>query len=165
MTLRRVAAALAVAAALLACRAEPAADTLAQPTPAPARVAPSGLDLVPLAIHSGGLTHRFTVEVARTPDQQGRGLMFRERLGDDEGMIFPFPEPRMASFWMRNTLIPLDMLFIRDDGTIARIAAETVPLSEEPVESGEPVIAVLELRGGRAAELGIEEGDRVVWPR
>ena len=76
-------------------------------------------------------------------------------------MIFPFPQPRMASFWMRNTLIPLDMIFIRADGTIARIAAKTVPHSLEPVSSGEPVAAVLEIAGGRAAELGIGEGDRV----
>jgi uncharacterized membrane protein (UPF0127 family) len=89
--------------------------------------------------------------------------MFRSALAADEGMIFPFPQPRMASFWMRNTLIPLDMIFIRADGTIARIAAETVPHSEEGVGSGEPVAAVLEIRGGRAAELGIGEGDRVVW--
>lgn len=162
MSVRRFAAACCFAAALLACRAEPAANvSQAQP----ARTEPSGLELVPLEIRSGERTHRFTVEVAATPDEQARGLMFRASLGPDEGMIFPFPSPRVASFWMRNTLIPLDMIFIRDDGTIARVAAETVPLSEEAVTSGEPVIAVLELRGRRAAELGIAEGDRVSWPR
>ena len=151
----------AAAALLLACTAEPVPNAS---QPLPARAA-SGLELAPLTIESGGRSHRFTVEVARTPDEQARGLMYRERLGADEGMIFPFDFPRPASFWMRNTLIPLDMIFIREDGTIARIAANTVPLSEETVSSGELVIAVLELRGGRAAELGISEGDRVSWPR
>lgn len=127
------------------------------------QVAPSGLDLIPLTIHSDGTAHRFTVEVARTPAEQSRGLMFRQSLGPDEGMLFPFEPPRPAGFWMKNTLIPLDMVFIRSDGSIARIAANTVPHSLESVESGEPVAAVLELRGGRAAELGIEEGDRVEW--
>lgn len=161
MISRRAIAVLCGAAALLACRGEPASN-LSQPVPA--RAAASGLDVVPLTIRSGGRTHRFSVEVARTPDQQAQGLMFRERLGADEGMIFPLAPPRPASFWMRNTLIPLDMIFVRDDGTIARIAANTVPLSEESVSSGEPVGAVLELRGGRAAELGISEGDLVSWP-
>ena len=160
-------AAFGIAAALVACRAEPAAnvpDPAPAPPAAPARIAPSGLALVSLDIESGGRTHAFTVEVAQTPEQQARGLMFREALGPDEGMIFPFRPPRPASFWMRNTPIPLDMLFVRQDGTIARIAADTVPHSEEPVtSSGEPVAAVLELRGGRAAELGISEGDRVIW--
>ncbi|MGQ0560014.1 MAG: DUF192 domain-containing protein [Sphingosinicella sp.] len=124
----------------------------------------SGIERTPLAIRSDGRVHNFLVEVARTPEQQAQGLMFREYLGDGEGMIFPFPSPRPASFWMRNTLIPLDMLFIRADGTIARIARRTTPLSDESIVSGEPVAAVLELRGGRTEELGIEEGDRVTWP-
>jgi uncharacterized protein len=156
----RVAAAVALAAALAGCRTEPASNA---PQPVPARTAPSGLDLVPLTIRSGARTHEFTVEVARTTEEQARGLMFRRTLGDEEGMIFPFDPPRPASFWMRNTLIPLDMIFIRADGTIARIAANTVPLSETPVAVGEPVAAVLEIRGGRAAELGVAEGDRVSW--
>ena len=128
-----------------------------------AATSPAGLALVPLEIRSGKRVHRFTVEVAATSDEQERGLMFRERLGKNEGMVFPFPRPRMAGFWMKNTLIPLDMLFIRADGTVARIAANTVPGSLESVLSGEPVGAVLELAGGRAAELGITEGDRVYW--
>ncbi|GAA4712840.1 DUF192 domain-containing protein [Sphingomonas lutea] len=116
-----------------------------------------------LTIQSGSRSHRFTVEVARTAEEQAQGLMFRESLADDRGMIFPFEPPREAGFWMKNTLIPLDMIFIRADGTIARIAANTVPHSLEPVQSGEPVAAVLEIRGGRSAELGIKEGDRVDW--
>ena len=116
-----------------------------------------------LTIRSGTRSHRFAVEVARTVEEQARGLMFRESLGANQGMIFPFDPPREASFWMKETLIPLDIIFIRADGTIALIAANTVPHSLAPVSSGEPVAAVLELRGGRAGELGIREGDRVEW--
>lgn len=91
------------------------------------------------------------------------GLMYRNKLAPDRGMIFPFAAPDVASFWMRNTLIPLDMIFVRADGSIANIAANTVPLSEEPVRSEGPVAAVLEIPGGRSAELGIEPGDKVQW--
>jgi uncharacterized membrane protein (UPF0127 family) len=143
-----------------ACRAEPQSATA---QPAAARYSPAGLELAPLEIRSGTRVHRFTVEVARSADEQARGLMFRQTLGPGEGMIFPFDPPRPASFWMKNTLIPLDMLFVRADGSIARIAANTVPLSLDQVAHGEPVAAVLELAGGRAAQLGIGEGDRVIW--
>lgn len=126
----------------------------------------SGLSVVPLEIRTAsGKAHAFKVEVARTESEQARGLMFRESLAPDAGMIFPMDPPRPASFWMKNTVIPLDMIFVRPDGTIARIAADTVPYSLDPVESGEPVSAVLELAGGRAAELGIAEGDKVSWRR
>jgi uncharacterized protein len=164
VTIRRVLIAAAIITAVASCRAEPqtpAAPAAAQPA-AGAR-SPAGLDLVPLEIVSGQRTHRFTVEVARTPQEQARGLMFRQSLGPAEGMIFPFAPPRPASFWMKNTLIPLDMLFIRADGSIARIAANTVPHSLDPVGVAEPVAAVLEIAGGRAAELGIREGDKVSW--
>ncbi|RJT24438.1 DUF192 domain-containing protein [Chakrabartia godavariana] len=128
--------------------------------------AASGLSVVPLQIRTAaGGTLSFKVEVARTENDQARGLMFRESLAPDAGMIFPMDPPRWASFWMKNTVIPLDMIFIRADGTIARIAAETVPYSLDPVDSGEPVAAVLEIAGGRAAALGIAEGDRVSWQR
>lgn len=128
--------------------------------------AASGLSVVPLQIRTAsGTTHAFKVEVARTESEQARGLMFRDSLPADGGMIFPMTPPRPASFWMKNTVTPLDMLFIRADGTIARIAADTVPYSLDPVDSGEPVAAVLELAGGRAAALGIAEGDRVTWQR
>jgi uncharacterized protein len=147
--------------ALISCGGQPASNAPAA-APAP-RTAPSGLDLVTLTIHSGARAHVFTVEVARTAQQQERGLMFRTTLGADSGMLFPFDPPRPASFWMRNTLIPLDMIFIRPDGAIARVAANTVPRSETPVAVDEPITAVLELRGGRAAELGIRAGDRVAW--
>lgn len=129
----------------------------------PARSA-AGLALVPLTITTAaGKAHHFTVEVASTPEEQARGLMFRASLAPDTGMIFPMKPPRPASFWMKNTPLSLDMIFIRPDGTIARIAAETTPFSLIPEDSGEPVSAVLELVGGRAAQLGIAEGDRVDW--
>jgi uncharacterized membrane protein (UPF0127 family) len=117
---------------------------------------------MPLTIRSASGEHRFVTEVAATPEQQQRGLMFRRELGPDRGMIFPFDPPQPVGFWMKNTLIPLDMVFIRSDGTIARIAT-AAPLDETAVESGEPIAAVLEIRGGRSAELGIRAGDRVDW--
>lgn len=123
----------------------------------------SGLPVVPLTISSGHRSHRFSVEVASTPPQQAKGLMFRARMGADEGMIFPMKPPRMASFWMRNTVIPLDLLFIGTDHRVLNIAANAVPYDESPLASVGPVIGVLELNGGRAAELGIAAGDRVDW--
>jgi uncharacterized membrane protein (UPF0127 family) len=116
-----------------------------------------------LTIKSGSRTHRFIVEVARSPQEQATGLMNRESLAPDRGMIFPYDPPEMAAFWMKNTLIPLDMIFVRKDGTIARIEANTIPLSLESVPAGEPVAAVLEVAGGRSAELGIGPGDKVNW--
>ena len=119
---------------------------------------------IPLTVRTAGVGElKFQVEVARTPEEQERGLMFRTSLPANGGMIFPYDPPRPASFWMKNTLIPLDMIFIRKDGTIARIVDNTTPESLEPVQSGEPVAAVLELAGGRAAELGLAEGDKVAW--
>ena len=88
--------------------------------------------------------------------------MFRKSLAGDRGMIFPYDPPQDVSFWMKNTLIPLDIVFIRADGTIARIT-HAISMDLTPLPSGEPVAAVLEIRGGRAAELGIKEGDAVTW--
>ena len=122
----------------------------------------TGLTQVPLTIRSATGTHHFTVQVAETPDQQERGLMFTKSLGPDQGMIFPYDPPQDISFWMKNTLIPLDIIFIRANGTIARIARAKA-LDETPLPAGEPVAAVLEIRGGRAAELGIKPGDKVDW--
>ena len=133
--------------------------------PLPARTALSRTStLVPLSIATAHGERRFHVEVARTGEEQARGLMFRTVVPKDSGMLFPFGEARPASFWMKNTLVPLDMLFIRSDGTIARIAADTKPQTLDLVDSGEPVIAVLELAGGVAASRRIAAGDRVRWP-
>ena len=89
--------------------------------------------------------------------------MFRRSLGPDRGMIFPYNPPAPVGFWMRNTLIPLDMVFVRADGRIARVATAK-PLDETVVPAGEPVVLVLEIAGGRAAQLGIAAGDTVEWP-
>ena len=126
---------------------------------------PAGLEQVVVTVRSASGVHRFVAEVARTRAEQARGLMQRQSLAPDRAMLFPYQPAEPASFWMKDTLIPLDILFIRPDGTIARIAADTVPLSLEPVPSLEPVAAVLELAGGRASELGIRPGDSVDWPR
>lgn len=127
---------------------------------------PAGLEQAPLTITTAaGARHRFTVEIARTPEEQSYGLMNRQSLAADRGMIFPYDPPQPVGFWMRNTLIPLDMIFIAPGGRILRIEANAVPLSLDPVVSGGPVEAVLELGGGRSAELGIAAGDRVEWER
>ncbi|MEY4269937.1 MAG: hypothetical protein RLZZ58_1153, partial [Pseudomonadota bacterium] len=92
-----------------------------------------------------------------------QGLMFRTDIPVDGGMLFPFAKPRIASFWMKNTLVPLDMVFIRTDGSIDRIAENTIPESLEPVVSGGEVAAVLELAGGTAARLGFDDSAVVRW--
>ncbi len=124
---------------------------------------PAGLEVVTLCVTSSGKTRAFKTEIAKTSAEQAKGMMFRTAMADDEAMLFPFDEPKMASFWMRNTVIPLDIIFIRANGSIESIAENTIPYSTDPVEAGEPVTAVLEVRGGLSAELGIAAGDKVVW--
>ncbi len=131
--------------------------------PGSAASAAATTQLVPLTITSANGRHAFKVEVARTEAEQERGLMFRTSIAPDGGMLFPFAVPRIASFWMKNCPISQDWLFIRADGSVAKLAENTVPQSLEPISSGEPVTAVLEIAGGRAAELGISEGDKVIW--
>ena len=128
-------------------------------------VSEAGLQQVALSIRTSSTTHEFVVEVAESGAQQAQGLMFRTRLAPDKGMIFPFSEDRVASFWMKNTVIPLDIIFIRRDGTIESIAANTIPYSLAPVSSNEPIATVLEIAAGRAADLGIGPGDTVTWQR
>jgi uncharacterized membrane protein (UPF0127 family) len=124
----------------------------------------AGLEQVPLTITTAkGKKHRFTVEVAGTLEEQAHGLMDRQSLAPDRGMIFPYEPPQAVAFWMKNTLIPLDMVFIAPGGKILRIEENAVPLSLDPVGSGDAVEAVLELNGGRSAELGIAAGDQVEW--
>jgi uncharacterized protein len=130
---------------------------------APDELAQKGLEQVPLTIRSTNGDHRFTVEVARTAQQQERGLMFRRSLAADVGMIFPYDPPQEVAFWMKNTYVPLDMVFIGPERRIVRIATAK-PLDLTAVPSGGPIAAVLEIRGGRAAELGIREGDSAEWP-
>lgn len=117
------------------------------------------LDAMEIATRKGVVV--LEVEVARTPEQRETGLMFRKSMPERQGMLFDFERPQPIYMWMKNTFIPLDMLFIRNDGTIARIEAMTTPFSEKTIASGEPVRAVLELNGGAAQRLGIAPGDRV----
>ena len=105
--------------------------------------------------------HHFKVEVADTFSTRERGLMYRKSLAADRGMLFDFKQAQPVSFWMKNTLIPLDMVFIGADGRIVSIARNATPMSETPIASAGPVLDVLELRGGRAAEIEAAPGDRV----
>ncbi len=153
----------AVILALSACspNASEAAPGSTQAAPSVHPV--SGLTVIPLTVTSGDKVHVFRVEVARTAQQQARGLMFRTAMGADEGMLFPMDPPRGASFWMRNTVISLDLIFVGVDGRISNIAANAIPYDESPLRSAGLVTAVLELNGGRAAELGLKAGDKVNW--
>ena len=135
-----------------------------------ATVAADASARLPVKITGANGSHVFLVERAVTAAQQAQGLMYRTDLTPDGGMLFyPYPADggaaREASFWMKNTPTPLDILFIRADGTIATIVENTVPYSADEVKSREPVAAVLELVGGRSAELGIVEGDTVTWAK
>ncbi|MDB5679926.1 DUF192 domain-containing protein [Sphingomonas bacterium] len=124
---------------------------------------------IAVTITSTNGTHAFQAEQAKTAAEQERGLMYRTALADDYAMLFwPYPPdgpPRVASFWMKNTPSSLDIIFIRPDGTIATIAENAVPQDETQLSSGEPVSAVLEIKGGRSAALGIAAGDKVNWAK
>lgn len=129
-------------------------------SPVPSRAAADALE--PLTIETAaGAKLVFSVEVVRTVEERARGLMFRDRLAPDGGMLFVYEADQPVMMWMKNTLIPLDMLFIARDGTIRSIAERTVPLSESVIPSQGAVAAVLEINGGTAARLGIRPGDRV----
>lgn len=108
--------------------------------------------------------HVFQVEVADTNETRAQGLMFRTEMAADAGMLFDFKTEQPVYFWMKNTYLPLDMIFIRANGTVARIEANTVPLSERSVPSGSPVRYVLEINAGRAAQIGLKPGDVVRHP-
>ena len=141
------------------------------PAPPPAAIPPgagathpeSGLRIIPLTVRFAGQRHDFTVEVASSNAEQAKGLMFRKQMGADEGMIFPFDPPRQASFWMKNTVIPLDIIFIGPDRLVSNIAANATPYALDPLRSAGTAAAVLEINGGRAAELGIVPGAKVEW--
>ncbi len=117
----------------------------------------------PLVIHAGGSAYKFEVEVVTTPETRAQGLMYRKEMAANAGMLFIYPDEQPVSFWMKNTLIPLDMLFLKADGSIAHIAHNAVPMDETALGSGAPVKAVLEVNGGTANALGIKEGDRVEY--
>ncbi len=117
-----------------------------------------------LVIATAGRDIKFDIELALDDLHRSHGLMFRKKLGPYEGMLFDFFQEMPVSFWMKNTLIPLDMLFIAADGTIKYIHANAVPMTTDPIPSQYPVRAVLEINGGSAALLGIKPGDKVKHP-
>jgi hypothetical protein len=117
-----------------------------------------------LTIVSATGPHRFSVEVAETPEQMEQGLMFRRTMPADAGMLFDYKAPTVATMWMRNTLIPLDMLFVDARGRIVNIHQRAVPQSLDVIAAAAPVRVVIELNGGTAARLGIAPGDLVQHP-
>lgn len=123
--------------------------------------AKSGLPVWTIAIESHSGAHKFRVEVAADDASRAQGLMHRTHLAHDAGMLFDFHQPMMTAFWMKDTPLPLDILFVRADGTISSIAADAVPYSTAQIVSPEPVRAVIEINGGVTAAMGIAPGDRV----
>ena len=161
MTIRRWGLAL-VAAMLFVSIFSAASPTLAaQAKHKPAAVNPAAKTET-LEIVTGQGRARFTVELAVTRAQQAKGLMFRQSLAPDHGMLFPYSPPQRTAFWMKNTLIPLDIVYIAPDGRVLSIARNAVPHDETPIPSGDLIGGVLEIPGGRAAQLGILPGDRVL---
>ena len=150
-------------AAALACLALAVSDPIpGARAQAPAHAATAQAE--PLTIVTAKGPKRFDVEVMRDDAGRSRGLMFRRHMAPDHGMLFDFERDEPVTMWMKNTYLPLDMVFIRRDGTITRIAADTEPLSTAIIPSGSPVLAVLELNAGVAAKLGIQPGDRIEHP-
>ena len=151
---------IALAAACLALvppltRHDAAAQTVVRPATGPTE---------PLTIRAKGGPQRFEVEVMRDDAGRSRGLMFRRHMAPEHGMLFDFERDEPVTMWMKNTYLPLDMVFIRPDGTVSRIATDTEPLSTAIIPSGGPVVAVLELNAGTAVRLGLQAGDRVEHP-
>jgi uncharacterized protein len=129
--------------------------------PAPATGPALALTTQPLEIIGKSGVHVLSVELATNDEERERGLMFRKSLPEGQGMLFDFGTEQDVAMWMKDTLIPLDMIFIRADGRIVRIAENTTPMSTRIIPSGQPVLAVLEVAGGTARKLGIAVGDRV----
>lgn len=121
-------------------------------------------DKVPVLIHAGGSTYRFAAEIADTADERAQGLMFREHLDPNEGMLFLYPVEKPVAFWMKNTPLPLDMIFIDGQGRIVNVAAMAKPFDTTPISSVGAAKAVFEILGGSAGQLGIKPGDLVEWP-
>lgn len=151
------------AAVLTACSPQPAAEATPAAKVGDTRHPVSGLEIIPLTVSTATGERRFGVEVAASPEEQRQGLMHRTELADDEGMIFPSNPPQARSFWMKNTPIPLDIIFIGSDGRILNIHAMTTPYALDSYASDGVTSGVLEIRGGLAAELGIAPGDKVMW--
>lgn len=125
------------------------------------KVNAAGMKLEPLTLVTASGPHALRVEVARTPQEQALGLMYRTELANGQGMLFVHERPQDVAMWMKNTYIPLDMVFIKRDGTVHRIARKTEPHSEALIHSEGEVNAVLEIAGGAAKAYGLEPGDKV----
>lgn len=115
-------------------------------------------------LHTSEGDFTFKVEVVDTPDTRARGLMFRQELASNAGMLFDFQEERQVAFWMRNTFIPLDMIFIAADGTVKTVHVNARPQDPTSIPSNALVRFVLEIPGGRSVEIGLAEGDRLEHP-
>lgn len=159
--------ALAALVAVASCNSEPPAARPAEPSapPAPAaepapRATPAEAPAVVFA-PQGRPEARVTVDVVSTPRAIQRGLMYRRHLPPDHGMLFVFPDERVRSFWMKNTLLPLDMIFVRDDGSVAGVVADTEPMTLDSRSVGIPTRYVLEVNAGWAARHGIVPGTRM----
>ncbi|MBX9759171.1 MAG: DUF192 domain-containing protein [Beijerinckiaceae bacterium] len=120
---------------------------------------PQQLERLTITTASG--EHNFQIEVARTDEQRARGLMFRRFMPEDRGMLFDFKIEQPVMMWMRNTYIPLDMIFISRDGRVINVAEDTEPLSERTIASAAPAFAVLEVNAGVARKIGLKAGDRI----
>lgn len=127
----------------------------------PGIVSAAAQTLEALTVVTSSGRHVFQVEVMRTPDERAKGLMFRRFMPADRGMLFDFQRTEPVAMWMQNTYISLDMVFIRSDGTVARVAERAEPLSTRTIPSGEPVLSVLEVNAGIAEKIGLKAGDRV----
>jgi uncharacterized membrane protein (UPF0127 family) len=117
-----------------------------------------------LSIETASGSHHFVVDVMRTPDELRRGLMFRRDLAADHGMLFDFGTPQPVSMWMKNTYLPLDMVFVAADGRVVSVKRDAEPMSQAIIPSGGDVLAVLEVNAGTAARIGLKPGDRVTDP-
>jgi uncharacterized membrane protein (UPF0127 family) len=141
------------------------AVVVAVPAPAylstPITTAQPQLALMPLVLVTATGKHRYQVELAATADQQEIGLMFRRKMAPDRGMLFPFDPPRTVNFWMENTILPLDLVFVAPDRTVLNIAAHAKPYSRDIIGSTGTAAAVLELNAGEAARIGLRPGDKV----
>ncbi len=129
---------------------------------APVRLAGQESALETIEIRSASGVHKVSVEVMRTPEQLERGLMFRKYMPEDRGMLFDFKSEAPIMMWMKNTYIPLDMVFISKDGTITGIAENAEPLSESIIPSNGPILSVLEINAGVSAKLGLKKGDKII---
>ena len=154
----------ALAVALVACSPGTRANAQAAGSAQVATHPVSGLKVIPLVVDRGGKKLTFKVELADTPEAQAKGLMFRTELGDFEGMIFPSAVPEARAFWMKNTLIPLDMIFAGPDGVVKTVHENAVPLDETAIPGGPGIYAVLEINGGLARRMGIAPGAELRHP-